>query len=165
VDIQAASEQLAQRAGTLLTQRKVRCATAESCTGGWVAQVLTSVGGSSAWFERGFVTYSNAAKHQMLDVPWAMLSEYGAVSVETAAAMAEGALAHSEAGIAVAITGIAGPQGGTPEKPVGTVAFAWGATGAPTDTSLEQFTGDRTAIRWQAVQHAIAGLCRQLNRR
>jgi len=164
MDIQAVSEELARDAGTLLIRRAIRCATAESCTGGWVAQVLTSVGGSSAWFERGFVTYSNAAKHQMLGVPWAVLNEYGAVSVETAAAMAQGALRHSEAGVTVAVTGIAGPEGGTADKPVGTVAFGWAMIGASADTELAQFAGDRTAIRWQAVEHAIAGLCRQLTR-
>ncbi len=164
VDVQSASEALARRAGQLLMQRRLKCATAESCTGGWIAQVLTSVGGSSAWFERGFVTYSNAAKCQMLGVPGAVLDEHGAVSTPTAAAMAEGALARSEAAIAVAVTGIAGPDGGTADKPVGTVAFAWAMTGVATRTSLEQFTGDRSAIRWRAVEHAIDGLCQQLSR-
>ena len=132
-------------------------AVAESCTGGWLAQVLTAQAGSSAWFDRGFVTYSNAAKQEMLAVPATTLAEHGAVSPATALAMASGVLAHSAAQWAVAITGIAGPGGGSAEKPVGTVCFAWaGVMTCEAETCC--FAGDRHEVRAQAVEHALRGL-------
>ena len=117
-------EALAGRLGALLVNEQLKLVTAESCTGGWVAQCLTAIAGSSAWFDRGFVSYSNEAKQEMLGVPADTLAEYGAVSQPVAVAMAEGALRNSRADWAVAITGIAGPTGGSPQKPVGTVCFA-----------------------------------------
>lgn len=133
-------------------------ATAESCTGGWLGAVLTAVPGSSAWYERGFITYSNAAKRELLGVKTELLARYGAVSEPTARAMAEGALAASQADVAVAITGIAGPSGGTPEKPVGTVCLAWAVRRQPTLSRVERFHGDREAVRRQAVRAALDGL-------
>ncbi|HYD58419.1 MAG TPA: nicotinamide-nucleotide amidohydrolase family protein, partial [Burkholderiales bacterium] len=112
---------LAEKVGAALKASGQRIVTAESCTGGWVAQVVTSVAGSSAWFERGFVTYSNEAKQELLGVPAQVLARHGAVSEETARAMVEGALARSHGSVALSITGVAGPTGGTPAKPVGTV--------------------------------------------
>lgn len=151
-------EALARTAGELLEKRGHMLATAESCTGGWVAQAITSVAGSSKWFDRGFVTYSNMAKREMLGVKTAVLSRFGAVSVQTARAMAEGALGHSRAQVALAVTGIAGPSGGTPEKPVGTVCFAWAGAGRATVSRRQLFAGDRQAVRRQAVATALAGL-------
>lgn len=133
-------------------------ATAESCTGGWLGEVLTSVPGSSLWYERGFITYTNMAKREMLGVKTETLTRSGAVSEPTARAMAEGALAHSHADVAVAITGVAGPGGGTPKKPVGTVCFAWAARKADTRTETRQFSGDREAVRRAAVKAALEGL-------
>ena len=139
-------------------------AVAESCTGGWLAKVITDIPGSSGWFDRGFVTYSNAAKQDMLDVRAATLEAHGAVSEETAAEMARGALAHSRAGLAVAITGIAGPGGAVPGKPVGTVCFGFvEADGAP-ETETRHFPGDRRAVRMQSVRHALEGLLARLAR-
>lgn len=140
-----------ERAGLVLT-------TAESCTGGWVAQAVTAVAGSSGWFDRGFVTYSNAAKSEMLGVPAETLARDGAVSEATVHAMAEGALARSRAQAAIAITGIAGPSGGTPDKPVGTVWFAWAVRGRATRAERHQLRGDRAAIRRRSVAIALAGL-------
>ena len=133
-------------------------ATAESCTGGWAAQALTSVAGSSEWFDRGFVTYTNRAKREMLGVKTAVLARHGAVSEQTARELAEGALAHSHAQVALAITGIAGPGGGTPEKPVGTVCFAWAGKQHETRSAQHHFTGDREAVRRQSVATALQGL-------
>lgn len=133
-------------------------ATAESCTGGWVAQVLTSIPGSSRWFERGFVTYSNLSKRELLGVRTETLARFGAVSEQAARAMAEGALAHSHADYALAITGIAGPEGGTPEKPVGTVCFAWAQRQRPSHSATRLFSGDREEIRRQSVAAALEGL-------
>ncbi len=137
-------------------------AVAESCTGGAIAKVLTDRPGSSAWFGYGFVTYSNAAKVNLLNVPEGVLNEHGAVSAEVAQAMAEGALAKSGADYAVAVTGIAGPDGGSDAKPVGTVWLAWAQTtgndGIKTKTRLEQFSGDRDQVRASTVQRALAGL-------
>lgn len=143
--------------GARLHERGLVLACAESCTGGWVAQTVTAVAGSSAWFDRGFVTYSNEAKQDMLGVPADVLAQYGAVSEETARAMAMGALTHSLAQVALSITGIAGPSGGTPEKPVGLVCFGW-AKGAGAHTESVRFDGDREAVRRQAVVHALQGL-------
>jgi nicotinamide-nucleotide amidase len=143
--------------GARLQERGLVLACAESCTGGWVAQTVTAVAGSSAWFDRGFVTYSNQAKEDMLGVPAPILAQYGAVSEETARAMAVGALTHSLAQVALSITGIAGPSGGTPEKPVGLVCFGW-AKGEAVRTESVRFDGDREAVRRQAVIHALQGL-------
>lgn len=136
----------------------MKLATAESCTGGWVAQVCTSIPGSSLWFERGFVVYSNRAKEEMLGVPADLLEKHGAVSELCVRAMAEGALVHSPAEISIAVTGIAGPDGGTADKPVGTVWFAWAGLGRKTLCRREHVPGDRAAVRRQAVVLALAGL-------
>lgn len=141
--------------GAALLARGWMLATAESCTGGWAAQAMTAVAGSSAWFERGFVTYSNEAKMEMLGVGAATLATHGAVSEATAAEMALGALAHSRAQAALAITGIAGPTGGSPDKPVGTVCFAWARSGYEVVTERRLFAGDRRAIRAQSVEHSF----------
>ncbi len=155
---QQALEALAAEVGAVLRANGQTLAAAESCTGGWVAQCITTIAGSSAWFERGFVTYSNAAKQEMLGVEAATLAAHGAVSEATAAAMAAGALRHSHADWALAITGIAGPDGGTPDKPVGTVCFGWAGRDAGVDTTTCHFTGDREAIRRQSVAFALNGL-------
>jgi nicotinamide-nucleotide amidase len=155
---ESVSYELVQRLGGLLQACHMQVVTAESCTGGGVAERMTSYPGSSRWFERGFVTYSNAAKQELLDVPADVLERYGAVSEETAAAMAEGALAHSHGQISVAVTGIAGPEGGSAEKPVGTVCFAWGTRTGGTRTARALFQGDRAQVREQSVLMAIQGL-------
>ena len=152
---------LSQIAAQLLAHKQT-LATAESCTGGWVSQCLTAIAGSSAWFERGFVTYSNAAKQEMLGVAEATLAAHGAVSQPVAVAMAEGALRHSRADWAVAVTGIAGPAGGSAEKPVGTVCFAWAVRDGATTTETRHFAGDREAVRAQSVACALAGLLERL---
>jgi len=149
---------LAVDLGARLAARRALCATAESCTGGLVAGAITDVAGSSAWFDRGFVTYSNEAKMELLGVPAATLAQHGAVSEAVARAMAAGALARSRASVAVAITGIAGPGGGSPEKPVGTVCFAWAVRDAPVQADTRRFDGDRVAVRRAAVVAALAGL-------
>lgn len=132
--------------------------TAESCTGGLVASELTELAGSSQWFERGFVTYSNLSKQELLGVPGELLQDFGAVSLEVAAAMAMGALKHSAGDIALSVTGIAGPGGGSPEKPVGTVCFAWAYRQGQVHTLKEQFSGDRHTVRQAACQTALEGL-------
>jgi nicotinamide-nucleotide amidase len=152
---------LAIRAGRALQARKLLLSTAESCTGGGVAQAVTDIAGSSDWFERGFVTYSNTSKTEMLGVPPTLIGQYGAVSEEVAAAMAEGALAHSGAQVGLSTTGIAGPAGAVPGKPVGTVCFAWSMAGK-TLTERLVFAGDRQAVREQSVAHALQGLLRFL---
>ena len=131
--------------------------TAESCTGGWVAQAVTAIAGSSAWFERGFVTYSNDAKRELLGVALNTLKTHGAVSEETAKEMALGALARSKGTLSIAITGVAGPSGGTPEKPVGMVCFGWARTGRPARTETRRFQGDRESVRKQSVIYALEG--------
>lgn len=151
-------ESLAAQLGAALMARGWMLAVAESCTGGWLAQTLTAISGSSAWFDRGFVTYSNAAKMEMLGVQHATLAAHGAVSEATAQEMASGVLTHSHAQVACAITGIAGPSGGTPEKPVGTVCFAWAMDGAQTRRERKVFPGDRQAIRAQSVRYALRNL-------
>lgn len=153
---------LSESVGAALTRQGVRLACAESCTGGWVAATVTATAGSSNWFERGFVTYSNLAKQEMLGVPAAIIEAHGAVSEETARAMAAGALAHSRAGVAVAITGIAGPEGGSSSKPVGTVCFSWCREGEPAVSETRLFSGDREQVRRSAVIHALAGLLARL---
>ncbi|MBS3935498.1 MAG: nicotinamide-nucleotide amidohydrolase family protein [Sulfuritalea sp.] len=144
--------------GRACVERRLVLATAESCTGGWVAQVITHTAGSSAWFDRGFVTYSNAAKAELLGVSFETIARHGAVSVETAAEMARGAIARSRAQLAVAVTGIAGPTGGSPQKPVGTVCFSWGCRAGTPSCERRLFPGDREDIRRQAVLHALSGL-------
>lgn len=152
---------LAARVGKALKAKGRLLVTAESCTGGWLAQTVTSVSGSSDWFERGYVTYSNAAKREELGVSPQTLERHGAVSEETARAMAGGALERSRGTLAVAVTGIAGPTGGTPAKPVGTVCFAWaGAQGIRSE--IRHFAGDRETVRRQAVVRALEGLLEAL---
>ena len=140
-----------------LLRRGQMMATAESCTGGLIAAACTDLAGSSAWFERGFVTYSNAAKTELLGVPAALIAAHGAVSEPVARAMAEGAIQHSRAQAAVAVTGVAGPTGGSADKPVGTVWFGWCVEGRTT-TELRRFDGDRAAVRAQTVAHALGRL-------
>ena len=153
---------LSAAVGLALTDCGLTLASAESCTGGWVATVVTATAGSSGWFDRGFITYSNNAKEEMLGVPPATLVTHGAVSEETARAMAVGALQHSNAGIALAITGIAGPGGGSPGKPVGTVCFSWCRRGLEADSETRCWPGDREAVRRQALVHALSGLLSRL---
>ena len=148
-------KELAERVGRRLEAGKQMLVTAESCTGGWVAQVVTAVAGSSAWFERGFVTYSNDAKHELLGVPFEVLEKHGAVSEQTALEMARGALARSKGTISLAITGVAGPTGGSPDKPVGTVCFGWARRGGEPLTQMRVFQGDRDAVRRQSVVHSL----------
>jgi nicotinamide-nucleotide amidase len=154
--------ELARAAGARLTAARLMLATAESCTGGWIAKVATDVPGSSAWFDRGFVTYSNRAKQEMLGVPVETLRTHGAVSEVTVRQMAEGALARSAAGISVAVSGIAGPGGGTPDKPVGLVWLAWARRNGAVETERCQFTGDREAVRAATVRRALQGVCERL---
>ena len=152
---------LAAKVGRALEAKRLMMATAESCTGGGVAQAITEIPGSTGWFECGFVSYSNASKTEMLEVPAALIAQFGSVSVEVAGAMAEGALANSNADVAVATTGIAGPTGAVPGKPVGTVCFGW-SKGGTTHTERLVFSGDRHAVREQTVAHALNGLLRML---
>lgn len=154
-------DELAHATGRGLVEAGALLVTAESCTGGWLAQVVTSVSGSSAWFERGFVTYSNAAKEEMLGVQRATLERCGAVSEETACEMALGALARSRGTLAVAITGVAGPSGGTQAKPVGLVCFAW-ADARGVRSESRRFAGDRAGVRQQAVERALRGVLDRL---
>ncbi|HZS67866.1 MAG TPA: nicotinamide-nucleotide amidohydrolase family protein [Burkholderiales bacterium] len=155
--------ELVQAIAARLAAHGAMLATAESCTGGWAAQVLTALAGSSNWFERGFVTYSNGAKQEMLGVRAETLARHGAVSEETAREMALGAIAHSGASVALAVTGIAGPGGGTREKPVGTVCFAWALKGAAARSETRRFSGDREAVRRQSVERALAGVLELLD--
>jgi nicotinamide-nucleotide amidase len=148
---------------TALKARGLVLATAESCTGGLIAGACTEISGSSDWFERGFVSYSNAAKTELLGVPAALIEAHGAVSEPVARAMASGALEHSRAQVAVSVTGVAGPTGGSAEKPVGTVWFGW-ATLAGVWSECQRFDGDRSAVRAATVQHALAGLLQRLPR-
>jgi len=150
--------QLARQLGESLLRHGSRVAVAESCTGGWLAKCITDITGSSAWFDRGFVTYSNAAKVEMLGVSEDTLEMEGAVSEATVLEMAAGALEHSEADLAVAISGIAGPGGEVPGKPVGTVCFAWLAGDGRERVETWHFQGDREAVRRQSVAHALRGL-------
>ena len=150
--------ELAEQVGHILKVRRKTIATAESCTGGGIAQAITEVPGSSVWFDRGFVTYSNTAKVQMLGVNPHTLEHYGAVSAETAAEMAAGALARSDAGVAVAVTGIAGPDGETPDKPIGTVFIAWVHKNGEAKTVKKKFAGNRRQIREQTVKSALEGI-------
>ena len=149
---------LAAELGAALKSGGLTLALAESCTGGWAAQCITAVAGSSAWFDRGFVTYSNAAKQEMLGVPANTINSYGAVSLETARAMALGALRYSGADIVAAITGIAGPDGGSVDKPVGTVCLAWATRNGHIHDAVEHFSGNRDDVRRQSVNTAFSGL-------
>jgi nicotinamide-nucleotide amidase len=149
---------LARRVGEALTARGLWLATAESCTGGWIAEAVTAIAGSSGWFDRGFVTYSNAAKADMLGVRDDTLDTHGAVSEATVSEMAAGALARSRADLAVAVSGVAGPGGGSAAKPVGTVCLAWARRGAPTATTTVHLAGDRAAVRRQTVLLALQGV-------
>lgn len=147
---------LSAELGQILHAKKLQIAVAESCTGGLIAQTLTEIAGSSAWFDRGFVTYSNLAKIQMLGVRSETLAVFGAVSAETATEMVLGSLMHSSADCAIAVTGIAGPSGGTPIKPVGTVFIAWARKSLPSYCEQVYFEGDRQTIRMQTAQRALA---------
>ena len=149
------SQRLKARGGMIVT--------AESCTGGWVAQELTAIAGSSAWFDRGFVTYSNEAKQEMLGVRAETLRNHGAVSEETAREMAQGALSRSRGTLALSITGIAGPTGGSAQKPVGTVCFGWATKQGTLRAETKHFFGDREAVRRQSVEYSLAGVLRLLD--
>jgi nicotinamide-nucleotide amidase len=148
---------LVERLATALLARQARVATAESCTGGWIAKTLTDRPGSSAWFEYGFVCYGNNAKASMLGVSPALLEQHGAVSAPVAEAMVTGALAASGADLAIAVTGIAGPDGGTEDKPVGTVWFGFGLRGQHPVSVRHHFDGDRDTVRRQTVSTALSG--------
>lgn len=158
-------KEITERIAARLKARGLMLATAESCTGGWAAQALTALAGSSSWFERGFVTYSNAAKEEMLGVRSETLARHGAVSEETAREMALGALERSRAGVSLSITGVAGPSGGTAAKPVGTVCFAWAARDSAPLSETRRFAGDREAVRRQSVERALAGVLELLDER
>lgn len=149
---------LAEEIGRRLVDQRHKLVIAESCTGGWIAKCVTDVAGSSQWFDCGFVTYSNEAKVNLLGVPDSLLARYGAVSPETVRKMAFGALANSHAQLAVAVSGIAGPGGGTQDKPVGTVCFAWQLKGRPCHTEVHRLTGDRSTVREQAVGIVFKGI-------
>ncbi len=144
-----------------LVAREALLVTAESCTGGWIAKVCTDRAGSSTWFDRGFITYSNTAKHELLGVPEALIAQHGAVSRAVVEAMASGALACSAARYSIAVSGIAGPGGGTPDKPVGTVWLAWG-TPAGVSAVCAHFPGDREQVRAATVAAALRGLLERL---
>ncbi|GAB1232493.1 nicotinamide-nucleotide amidase [Ferrigenium sp. UT4] len=149
---------LAAQVGGALKAHGLLLATAESCTGGGVAQAITAIAGSSAWFERGFITYSNLSKQQMLGVAEATLIAHGAVSEAVVRAMVAGALEQSGAQVGLAVSGIAGPDGGTPDKPVGTVWFAWGIEHGATFARVHQLQGNRAEVRAQAVHLALQGV-------
>ncbi len=160
----AVLESFSAAVGQALSQRQWQLVCAESCTGGWLAEVITATAGSSAWFDRGFVTYSNAAKQEMLGVSAATLDQCGAVSEPTVREMAVGALTHSAAQVSLAISGIAGPGGGSPDKPVGTVCFAWCMKESQPESETLYLSGDRETIRRKAVIHALTGLMARLAR-
>jgi nicotinamide-nucleotide amidase len=153
---------LAEKVGKELRSRSHVLVAAESCTGGWASQAVTAIAGSSEWFERGFVTYSNAAKQELLGVKEQTLQTHGAVSEETAREMAEGALRHSKGTISLSITGVAGPAGGSAAKPVGTVCFGWTGKGLAARSETRRFSGDRESVRRQSVIHALEGVLRIL---
>ncbi len=156
LDASALEANLTQISLELIKHRRL-LATAESCSGGMIAAACTDLGGASQWFERGFVTYSNAAKTEMLGVPATLIEQEGAVSEAVARAMADGALAHSQAHVSLAVTGVAGPTGGSEAKPVGTVWFAW-CVGGETHSEMQHFAGDRAAIRAATVRYALQRL-------
>ncbi|TMI12976.1 MAG: nicotinamide-nucleotide amidase [Betaproteobacteria bacterium] len=155
--------QLAARIGKRLKASRAMLVTAESCTGGWVAQAVTAVAGSSDWFERGFVTYSNDSKRELLGVRADTLARHGAVSEETAREMASGALRQSKGSLSVAVTGIAGPGGGSTAKPVGTVCFAWERKNGRRHAETRRFAGNRESVRKQSVIHALKGVLKLLD--
>jgi nicotinamide-nucleotide amidase len=159
---QDSGRRLAQQVGAALKEHGMTLATAESCTGGGVAQAVTMISGSSDWFDRGFVTYSNTAKEEMLGVAPDTLEQHGAVSEQTVREMVDGALQYSRAQVALSVSGIAGPTGGTPEKPVGMVWFAWG-TKDTVQATCHQISGDRDAVRAKSVQIALQGVLNLLN--
>lgn len=150
--------ELAAQVGIALRTRSRTLAIAESCTGGWIAKIMTDVPGSSGWFDRGFVTYSNAAKVDLLGVRETTITQHGAVSAEVVAEMAAGALERSPADLVIAVSGIAGPEGGTPDKPVGTVHLAWALRGGPVQTEIRHFSGNRDEVRLEAVAAALQGV-------
>jgi len=156
-------KELAAKVGDRLLSRNETLVTAESCTGGWVSMLVTSIAGSSAWFDRGFVTYSNEAKQEILAVDKLVIEIHGAVSEEVARHMVQGAVEHSQAQAGLSVTGIAGPGGGTVEKPVGTVCFGWLVDGQ-CETETCYFSGDREQIREQSVRHVLTGMLAQLER-
>ena len=156
---------LAEKVGAALKARGLMMTTAESCTGGWIAQAITAVPGSSEWFERGFVVYTYISKREMLGVKEATLSRHGAVAEEVVREMVAGALARSHAQVAVAVSGVAGPAGGTPDKPVGTVCLAWGMKDGKPRSETTRFAGDREAVRRQAVERALRGVIELLDSR
>ncbi len=152
---------VARKVGEELKASRATLVTAESCTGGWVAQALTSIAGSSDWFERGFITYSDDSKQDLLGVRSETLTRHGAVSEETAREMAQGALERSKGTLALAVTGVAGPGGGSAAKPVGMVCFAWASKGA-VRSETQRFSGDRESVRKQSVIRALQGVLEQL---
>lgn len=162
---------LSEQLGELLLRKRLTLATAESCTGGWVGQVVTAISGSSQWFDRGFITYSNSAKQEMLGVSGETIERFGAVSEQTAREMAAGALDHSHADVALAVTGVAGPTGGSARTPLGTVCFGWAlrTRGSNAHQAAEvftrrcQFDGDRESVRQQSVVMALRVLLERLN--
>lgn len=158
---QSQLDSLSRKVGELLLSRGWYLTTVESCTGGWVSQVITATAGSSQWFDRGFVTYTNQAKQDMVGVSGQTLEQYGAVSENTVLEMVDGAIKHSAAQCALAISGIAGPGGGTAAKPVGTVCFAW-MLGPHKEASTQRFQGERETIRLQSVLFALQGLVQRL---
>lgn len=149
---------LTEKVAVTLKNKHYLLASSESCTGGWLAKSCTDISGSSSWFDRGFVTYSNQSKHDLINVSLSTLEKYGAVSKQTATEMAQGTLINSNADISVAITGIAGPDGGTTEKPVGTVWIAWSTKKGTNKTELFQLSGNREQVRYQAVIKALQGI-------
>lgn len=151
--------ELAEKVGAALKSKKLLLSVAESCTGGGICQALTEIAGSSEWFDCGFVPYSNSSKTEMLSISAALIAQHGAVSEEIAAAMAEGALATSEAHVSLSTTGIAGPGGAVPGKPVGTICFGWCVAGI-THTERKVFSGDRNSVREQTIEHALNKLLR-----
>ncbi len=161
-------EALAMLAAAVAAELKAHgrmLATAESCTGGWISKLCTDLAGSSEWFERGLVSYSNEAKQELLGVRAVDLHRYGAVSEEVAAAMADGAVRNSRADLAVSVSGIAGPGGGSPDKPVGTVCFGWALPDRDVETEIRLFAGDRDAIRRATVATALEGILLRLRNR
>ena len=150
--------QAAEQLGLRLQKQQRRLATAESCTGGWLGKIITDIAGSSYWYDRGFITYSNQAKQDLLNVPPDILQAHGAVSEQTARAMVQGVLTHSPADVALSITGIAGPEGGTLDKPVGLVWFGWAVRDGELLSEHRIFRGDREAVRRQACLHALQGV-------
>ena len=154
---------IAHTLGTALKTSGLTLATAESCTGGWVAKVMTDIEGSSRWFDRGFVTYTNESKQEMLAVSAEILSTHGAVSEATVREMALGALQHSHADLSLAISGVAGPGGGSADKPVGTVCFAWASRNDWLVSQRQIFRGDRKAVRMQAVLAALTGVLQKIS--